>query len=247
MGQLVPRTVDNDELIEACKTPPRARSPSVHRPEVKPSEIQHMVGDCVNAVVKWHYRPSRERDTHSLTNLLCGEEGLVKSLEQAFLCGFRSARLFGKNLYIWDFFLKVKEQFELSLAEELAGSSPDSSSGSSGGGGSTAQFLTPSARQELITIWRSYCHLLDEINNVTQTMGKDGKFQLFVCLSLREHLLHRILIPMANSKITVEMYEEESFMRKKGLLTFLRQVLEPLDEIHIVLENSLTQGIPSHC
>lgn len=241
MGQLVPRTVDNDELIEACKTPPRARSPSVHRPEVKPSEIQHMVGDCVNAIVKWHYRPSRERDTHSLTNLLCGEEGLVKSLEQTFLCGFRSARLFGKNLYIWDYFLKVKEQFELSLAEELAGTSE------SGMSPNQQQYMTPSARQELMTIWRGYCHLLDEINNVTQTMGKDGKFQLFVCLSLREHMLHRVLIPMANSKVTLEMYEEESFLRKKGLLTFLRQILEPLDEIHIVLENSLTQGIPSHC
>lgn len=237
VGQLVPRTVDNDELIEACKTPPRARSPSVHRPEVKPSEIQSMVGDCVNAIVKWHYRPSRDRDTHSLTNLLCGEEGLVKSLEQAFLCGFRSARLFGKNLYIWDYFLKVKEQFELNLAEELAGT-PTSASEVN---------VTPAARQERMTIWRAYCHLLDEINNVTQTMGKDGKFQLFVCLSLREHLLHRILIPMANSRVTPEMYEEESFLRKKGLLTFLRQILEPLDEIHIVLENSLTQGIPSHC
>lgn len=240
VGQLVPRTVDNDELIEACKTPPRARSPSVHRPEVKPSEIQNMVGDCVNAIVKWHYRPSRERDTQSLTNLLCGEEGLVKSLEQAFMCGFRSARLFGKNLYIWDYFLKVKEHFELSLAEELAGTGVTN-------GCSTSNGQLPSSRQELMTIWRSYCHLLDEINNVTQTLGKDGKFQLFVCLSLREHMLHRVLIPMANCKVTLEMYEEESFLRKKGLLTFLRQILEPLDEIHIVLENSLTQGIPSHC
>ena len=124
------------------------------------------------------------------------------------------------------------------MAEELAGTS-ESSDGQ--------PHVTPSARQELMTIWRAYCHLMDEINNVTQTMGKDGKFQLFVCLSLREHLLHRILIPMANSKVTQEMYEDESFLRKKGLLTFLRQILEPLDEIHIVLENSLTQGIPSHC
>lgn len=196
-----------------------------------------MIGDCVNTIIKWHYRPSRERDTHSLTNLLCGEDGLVKSLEHAFLCGFRSARLFGKNLYIWDYFLKVKEAFEQNLADELAGPSESSST----------QQYTPSGRQEVMTIWRGYCHLMDEINNVTQTMGKDGKFQLFVCLSLRDHMIHRILIPMSNCKVTQEMYEEESFLRKKGLLTFLRQILEPLDEIHIVLENSLTQGIPSHC
>lgn len=63
----------------------------------------------------------------------------------------------------------------------------------------------------------------------------------------REHLLHRMLVPIATSRVTQEMYEEQSFMRKKGLLTFLRQILEPLDEFHIVLENSITQGIPSYC
>lgn len=63
----------------------------------------------------------------------------------------------------------------------------------------------------------------------------------------REHLLHRMLDPIAATKVTQEMYDEQSFLRKKGLLTFLRQILEPLDEFHIVLENSLTHGIPSHC
>lgn len=106
VGQLVPSTVDSEELVEACRTPPRTRSPSVHRPEVKTTDIQHSLGDCVNAIVKWHYRPSRERDSGSLTNLLCGENGLVRCLEQAFLCGFRyrSNRLFSKNLYLWDYF-----------------------------------------------------------------------------------------------------------------------------------------------
>lgn len=56
-----------------------------------------------------------------------------------------------------------------------------------------------------------------------------------------------MLVPMAYTRVTTEMYEEQSFMRKKGLLTFLRQILEPLDEFHIVLENSITQGIGSHC
>lgn len=103
VGQLVPRTVDSEELVEACRTPPRSVSPSVHRPEIRPSDIQHLLGDCVNAIVKWHYRPNRERDTGSLTNLLCGEDGLVKCMESAFLYGFKSQRLFGRNFYIWDF------------------------------------------------------------------------------------------------------------------------------------------------
>uniref|UniRef100_A0A182RLH5 UDENN domain-containing protein n=1 Tax=Anopheles funestus TaxID=62324 RepID=A0A182RLH5_ANOFN len=280
IGQLVPRTVDSEELVEACRTPPRTRSPSIQRPEVRPSDIQHMLGDCVNAIVKWHYRPSRDRDASSLTNLLCGENGLVKCLEQAFLCGFRSSRLFGRNFYLWDYFVRVKEQFEICLVEEsvetvrgggatgsppTSGSSPESppqgtslggghhlggtgNGGGSGVGGNVAGVaLSPVARQELSAVWHCYCHLMDEINNVKQTLGKDGRFQLFICLSLREHLLHRMLVPMAYTRVTAEMYEEQSFMRKKGLLTFLRQILEPLDEFHIVLENSITQGIGSHC
>lgn len=104
VGQLVPRTVDSEELVEACRTPPRARSPSLHRPELRPSDIQHQLGNCVNAIVKWHYRPSRDRDTGSLTTLLCGEDGLAKGMENAFQCGFKSQRLFGRNLYVWDYF-----------------------------------------------------------------------------------------------------------------------------------------------
>ncbi|XP_058466909.1 DENN domain-containing protein 5B isoform X2 [Malaya genurostris] len=257
IGQLVPRTVDSEELVEACRTPPRTRSPSIQRPEIRPSDIQHMLGDCVNAIVKWHYRPSRERDASSLTNLLCGENGLVKCLEQAFLCGFRSQRLFGRNLYLWDYFVRVKEQFEASLVEESVdmvrgGGSASNSPPTSGSSpesppqGSTTVH-PPVARQELSAVWRCYCHLMDEINNVKQTLGKDGRFQLFICLSIREHLLHRMLVPMAYTRVTTEMYEEQSFMRKKGLLTFLRQILEPLDEFHIVLENSITQGIGSQC
>jgi DENN domain-containing protein 5 len=52
-----------------------------------------------------------------------------------------------------------------------------------------------------------------------------------------------MLVPMSMTRVTAEMYEEQSFLRKRGLLTFLRQILEPLDEFDIVLENSLTQGI----
>lgn len=55
-----------------------------------------------------------------------------------------------------------------------------------------------------------------------------------------------MLQPMAATQVTQEMYEDQSFMRRKGLLTFLRQILEPLDEFNFVkMENSLTQGIPA--
>ncbi|XP_037719628.1 DENN domain-containing protein 5B isoform X1 [Drosophila subpulchrella] len=247
VGQRVSTSVKNAELVPGAdtRTPPRTRSPSVQRQEsLAPSEIQHQLGNCVNVLVKWHYKPSRDRDVGTLTNLLCGDDGLVKCLEQVFLCGFRSARFFGRNLYIWDYFTKVKELFEHNLQMELedSASSLDSSfSNGSGSGGSSLQ------RREISSIWRLYVQLMDEINGTA--LGKDGKFQLLICLSLREHLLTRLIKPMALTKVTHEMYEEESFLRRRNLLTFLIQILEPLDDCHIVLENSITQGIriPSQC
>lgn len=76
----------------------------------------------------------------------------------------------------------MKEQFELNLVEDAISPLTDNSSPESPH--SPAQ-MTLAARQELIAIWRCYNHLMDEINNVTQSLGKDGKFQLFICLSLR--------------------------------------------------------------
>ncbi|CAG9563036.1 unnamed protein product [Danaus chrysippus] len=209
--------------------PPPATSPTTTH--LSTSTIQHMIGDCVNAIVKWHYQSKRDKDANSLSVLLCGENGLVKSLEQAFLCGFKSARLFGKNLFIWDYFARVKDEFKMSLCEDSNQSNK------------SCVVYNCRQDQEHRAIWRCYCHLMDEVSSVGRTLGKDGKFQLFICLSLREHWLHRMLVPMSLTRVTTEMYEEQSFMRKRGLLTFLRQILEPLDEFDIVLENSLTQGI----
>ncbi|KAH8252186.1 hypothetical protein KR026_011806 [Drosophila bipectinata] len=249
VGQRVSTSVKNAELVPGSdtRTPPRTRSPSVQRQEsLSPSEIQHQLGNCVNVLVKWHYKPSRDRDVGTLTNLLCGDDGLVKCLEQVFLCGFRSARFFGRNLYIWDYFTKIKELFEQNLQLELedSASSMDSSFSNGSGGGSGGNSLQ---RREISSIWRLYVQLMDEINGTA--LGKDGKFQLLICLSLREHLLTRLIKPMALTKVTQEMYEEESFLRRRNLLTFLIQILEPLDDCHIVLENSITQGIriPSQC
>lgn len=39
----------------------------------------------------------------SLTVLLCGESGLVAALEQFFHHGFKSARLFQRTVFVWDF------------------------------------------------------------------------------------------------------------------------------------------------
>ena len=70
-----------------------------------------LAGDSVNSVVKYFHRfaTSRQRENRAkLTPLLCGEMGLVHSLEQAFLYGFKSKSFFGRNLYLWDYFREMK-------------------------------------------------------------------------------------------------------------------------------------------
>ncbi|XP_044255618.1 DENN domain-containing protein 5B [Tribolium madens] len=231
VGNLMALKVEGEETNQSMgqTSSPRCRSPGPLRTELKQSQIQHMLGDCVNNIVKWHYRRNSERNT-TLTALLCGENGLVYCLENVFLLGFKSARLFvGKN-HLWDYLVRVKEQFESDLLEESSGNRTAS---------------LERNHQETVAVWRCYCHLIDEIMCTSKALGKDGKFQLFICLSVREHLLHRMLGPMAICKVTQEMYEESSFLRNRGLLTFLRQILLPLDELDVVLENSVTHGISS--
>lgn len=144
--------------------------------------------------------------------------------------------------------VRVKDQFEQNLVDELSGNRTAS---------------LERNHQETVAVWRCYCHLIDEIRHTSKNLGKDGKFQLFICLGVRyvqvicvgfmrnphflfrEHLLHRMLTPMSACKVTQEMYEENSFLRKRGLLTFLTQILKPLDELDVVLENSVTHGISS--
>ncbi|KOB77817.1 RAB6IP1-like protein [Operophtera brumata] len=106
------------------------RTPAPLAPPMTPTTTHLSTSTIQHMIVKWHYQSKREKDANSLSVLLCGENGLVKCLEQAFLCGFKQD-------------------------------------------------------QEHRAIWRCYCHLMDEINSVGRTLGKDGKFQLFICLSLR--------------------------------------------------------------
>lgn len=48
VGALVPRSIDSEELVESCSTPPRCRSPSIpRRPILSQVELQHMLGKLI--------------------------------------------------------------------------------------------------------------------------------------------------------------------------------------------------------
>ena len=81
---------------------------------------------AINRIIKHHHKSLKERV--SWAQLMCGNLGLVHSLIQVFSYGFKSARLFGRNLYVWDFFLKVVYDFNQSqLVGSNTGVSPANS------------------------------------------------------------------------------------------------------------------------
>ncbi|XP_066966304.1 DENN domain-containing protein 5B isoform X2 [Macrobrachium rosenbergii] len=232
VGELVPCHVTSDDLVESCRTPPRCRSPNVPGPRrsdlrLSIPDIQQHLGDSVNNLVKYFYKPEKERG--SLTLLLCGDFGLVCCLEQVFSYGFKSTRFFGKNLYLWDYFERMHQHFEVVLREEMEREQLT-------GIGKDSQHYTLTSMAEFVS-------LVSRINASSSQLGKDDKFQLFVCLAARAHLLHRIMLPLHRSPVTSHMYEEHAYLRDPQLVKDLINVLSALNEFDIVLESSLTRGI----
>lgn len=129
----------------------------------------------------------------SLTLLLCGEYGLVWALEQVFLHGFRTPRLF-KNIFIWDFlgerlyYLSVSSLNSLLfLIDALC---PVSRSTLRFAERAQGHFESPEQRDlELDENWqmraRDFCRFMRAINSTPRNIGKDGKFQMLVCLGAR--------------------------------------------------------------
>jgi hypothetical protein len=69
-----------------------------------------MLGNAINILLKHFEKELSEKS--SLTTLICGENGLVHSLENVFHFGFKSYKLF-KKLYIWDFLGKASEFWQI--------------------------------------------------------------------------------------------------------------------------------------
>uniref|UniRef100_A0A8C9ER54 DENN domain containing 5B n=2 Tax=Pavo cristatus TaxID=9049 RepID=A0A8C9ER54_PAVCR len=171
IGELVSSTSD-EELGKQCRTPPQQKSPTTARrlsitsltgKNTKPNagQIQEGIGEAVNNIVKHFHKPEKERG--SLTILLCGENGLVAALEQVFHHGFKSARIFHKNVFIWDFIEKAVAYFETS--DQI-------------GDNEEALLLQRSS-------CKTFCHYVNAINTAPRNIGKDGKFQILVCLGTR--------------------------------------------------------------
>ncbi|XP_052808274.1 DENN domain-containing protein 5B-like isoform X7 [Mya arenaria] len=227
VAELLSQNSQAGELLSAVTSPPRATSPVSVRSPAEPGttgnltipDIQEMLGHAVNGLIKHFYRSEKERG--NLTYLLCGDKGLVQCIELIFLYGFRSSRLFRNKFYTWDYLERVRSHLEPSMSRE-------------GGRRRT--------EAEVALFW-ALSSLLSKINEDAESVGKDGKFQIFVCVGIRDHTLQSWLPMIARNVITAQMYEEKSFMRDNDLITFITHILDTLNDFNIVLEPSLVRGL----
>ncbi|XP_023668531.2 DENN domain-containing protein 5B isoform X1 [Paramormyrops kingsleyae] len=229
IGELLVPAGD-EEGGKTCRTPPQQRSPTQARRSSIPSitgrggkpncaQIQEAIGEAVNNIVKHFHKPEKERG--SLTLLLCGENGLVSSLEQFFHHGFKTARLFQKNVFVWDFVEKATAYLESADQVGDLQESPKS--------------VGPSCE--------TFCRYVNGINGTSRSIGKDGKFQLLVCLGARDRLLPQWLPLLVECPLITRMYEENALLRDHTTVNSLISVLQTLHDFNITLESSLTKGV----
>ncbi|XP_074862727.1 DENN domain-containing protein 5B isoform X4 [Carettochelys insculpta] len=230
IGELISSTSDED-LGKQCRTPPQQKSPTTARrlsitsltgKNTKPNagQIQEGIGEAVNNIVKHFHKPEKERG--SLTILLCGENGLVAALEQVFHHGFKSARIFHKNVFIWDFIEKAVAYFE-----------------------TTDQFGDNEEEDVLLqrSSCKTFCHYVNAVSTAPRNIGKDGKFQILVCLGTRDHLLPQWIPLLAECPAITRMYEENALLRDRMTVNSLLRVLQTLQDFNIILEGSLIKGV----
>ncbi|KAA8579902.1 hypothetical protein FQN60_005437 [Etheostoma spectabile] len=229
IGELVVPSGEEDSG-RGCRTPPLQRSPSQSRRisitslsgrGYKPTsaQIQEAIGESVNNIIKHFHKPEKERG--SLTVLLCGENSLVAALEQFFNHGFRSARLFQKTVFVWDFVEKAVAYME--SADQM---------------GDLQETAEP-----LGMTCQSLCHYVNSINSTPRNIGKDGKFQLLVCLGARDRLLPQWLPLLVECPLISRMYEDTALLRDRSTVNTLIGVLETIHDFPITLEASLVKGI----
>ncbi|XP_035501960.2 DENN domain-containing protein 5B isoform X2 [Scophthalmus maximus] len=228
IGELVEPGGEEDSA-RGCRTPPPQRSPSQTRHisitsqcgrAYKPTsaQIQEAIVEAVSNIVRHFQKPEKERG--SLTVLMCGENSLVATLEQFFHHGFKSTRLFQKTVFVWDFVEKAVAYME-----------------------SADQMGDLQETTELGMTCQSLCHYTNAINSTTRNIGKDGKFQLLVCLGARDHLLPQWLPLLVDCPVILQMYEDKALLRDHSTVSALIKVLETLHDFPITLESLLIRGI----
>uniref|UniRef100_A0A3Q0RBP1 DENN/MADD domain containing 5B n=1 Tax=Amphilophus citrinellus TaxID=61819 RepID=A0A3Q0RBP1_AMPCI len=229
IGQLVSPGAEEDAGRLTGTPPPELASPSqsvrfcswitfLFSPFSSPL-LQEDMREAVNNLVKHFHKPEQERG--NLTVWLCGEGGLVLSLEKFLLHGFKSNRLFQRNVFVWDFVEKAVASME--TADQM--------------GDLHGSTLTKGLPCD------SLCHYVSAINASPRNIGKEGKFQLFVCLGIRDRLLSQWLPLLSECPLTARTYEDGALLRDRASVHSLSRMLHTLNEFNITLETALVKGV----
>uniref|UniRef100_A0A914ELA0 DENN domain-containing protein 5A n=1 Tax=Acrobeloides nanus TaxID=290746 RepID=A0A914ELA0_9BILA len=169
------------------------------------SELQHLLGAAVNALVKHFFTDKDYRGGAQLTPLLCGENGLVPCLEQVFSLG-RQDSLFSNRFfrqpYPWDYIEKVFAWFANFFRN------------------GESRKLTREQRHLII-----YAYNLVVRISAHSAVGKEGKFNVFILLTLRDRILSGLLPLLAWTPVTAQMYDESAFLRQPHHLSYLSKLL----------------------
>uniref|UniRef100_A0A3B4ZWN2 DENN domain containing 5B n=1 Tax=Stegastes partitus TaxID=144197 RepID=A0A3B4ZWN2_9TELE len=216
IGELVLPSGEEDSG-RGCRTPPLQRSPSQTR-RISITSLSGRGSKQAGSLLEGRGVKTKRG---SLTILLCGENSLVAALEQFFHHGFKSARLFQKTVFIWDFVERAVAYME--SADQM---------------GDLQETAEP-----LGMTCQSLCHYVNAINSTPRNIGKDGKFQLLVCLGARDRLLPQWLPLLVECPVILRMFEETALLRDRTTVNALIGVLETLHDFPITLEASLVKGI----
>lgn len=218
------KTVRRRRGSSRSHTPQRERSPSLNRGhdsapnrKTRITEIQQVLGEAVNALVKYFY--SEKHVKSELAYLLCGERGLVNAIEQAFQFGRHGSVWLFRQPSPWDYIEKVC----IWMVDFLRRSE------------------TKWSREQHDLV----AHALNIVRRISDrgALGKDAKFHVFILLSIRDHMLSGFLQLMAWTPVTAQLYDEPSFLRTPVHLTYLSRLLDSLNEFNFSLDPSLTYGV----
>lgn len=121
-------------VVQGCTMSPEVTCPalpiklaaSAADPNEGLVELQTKLGDAINRIIKFYHKSLNER-LISYAHLMCGRDGLVHALINIFSYGYKSSRIFGRNLSVWDFFLKVTMDFNTAMAHHLGPGSANNS------------------------------------------------------------------------------------------------------------------------
>lgn len=176
-------------------------------------------------------RSNMIRLQQNLVKLLFGDKQLLWVLNEIFYYDFKNKRKssFKKQQFVWDFILCIQLELKLVLKENSIRNQIE-----------PVNLLMRKDENDLKV---QFIELVDRISSKAPLIGKDGKFQLFLLISLREHLLSKFIEFMENQSLLPVYYGTNGFLVDENKSNFLKQILNSFNEINFILDQSFTKGL----